>query len=213
MGGVLRIALHLVLALPLWLGVLSLFRRLGRHERLADFAIVASVVPPTAYLAAALARLSWPVSLAAFLGATVALGLAIAAADYLAGRRQRRRVRRAAPTARRELAVTLRSYADANHQDEAVALIDGSIDFAPYDRLKMQLLWATTEVYALRRALPVARVGGVPDAMIERVTTAAATAAEAIWAAVGRAAAAAAQGLQTPTVEEAVRRESCGCAG
>ncbi|MHB0876589.1 MAG: hypothetical protein ACYC5O_11170 [Anaerolineae bacterium] len=208
MSGLLQVTVHLIVAVPLWLGVLNLFRRLDRSERLADLATVVSVVPPVVYVGvAALARLGWPVAAAAFLAATVLFGGAIVLLDWLVSLRQRRRTRVQRATAGRDLAATLRRYGEGNLQEEAVELIDRAIDFRPYDRLKMQLLWATTELFALKRSTPVARMGGVPAVMIERVQRVSVVAGDAIWSAVARAAAAAAQGVHTPTVEESVRHE------
>ena len=100
----------------------------------------------------------------------------------------------------------LRDCLERGRQAEAARLIEGAISGEPYERLKVQLLWATSELAALREGGHCSRQRA-PSTLVDRVHDDLREAGLALARTAASAAAASAQGVRTPAMEEAVERE------
>ncbi|NPV09280.1 MAG: hypothetical protein HPY83_15140 [Anaerolineae bacterium] len=205
---ILLVLYHLIVALLLWMGSVRLFRELEGLDRRPGPSVVASLVPPLVYLLMALAlRSLWWVALGAGLSTTAILGLAQAVGRWLGQRLEGGQGRFAGALRPRTVEEMLRTYLEQGRQEEAARLLDRSITGAPYDRLKVQLLWAASELTALREGATIARSSGAPAVLVGRVHDDLREAGAALAHTAGAAAAASAQGVATPAMEEAVDRE------
>ncbi|MGI6206579.1 MAG: hypothetical protein ACOYEW_00085 [Anaerolineae bacterium] len=205
---ILLVLYHLVVATLLWMGSVRLFRELEGLDRRPGLSVIAALVPPLIYLLMAVAlRSLWWVALGAGLSTTAILGLAQAVGRWMGETFGNPRTRIGRPGEGLSFEERLRDCLERGRQAEAARLIEGAISGEPYERLKVQLLWATSELAALREGAGIARASGAPSTLVDRVHDDLREAGLALARTAASAAAASAQGVRTPAMEEAVERE------
>lgn len=206
---ILRAVFYLGLALALWYLLTRFYQRLEPAHAVSDLPPLLSLLPAGLFLLMSFAlRSAWWMALAASLALAALLGLLLLLADSLS-RLLREHWPSAENRARRRgsLRERLELYSRAGKQAEALALIEDSIAYPPFEPLKVQLLWTASELFALRASAAIARGAGVPAAIVDRILQDADAAGRALWGAVESAAAAAAQGVHGGAVTEAMQAE------
>lgn len=201
----LQVLFNLSLAILLWMGSVRLLREFEGLHRPPGAAVVAALVPPGLFFLMATAlRSRWWLALGAALVMLALLALAFAL---------RERLRPPAPQVTDESpdmppGAALLRHLRAGRRQEATALLSRVITRKPYDRLRAQLQWAVGEWFALREGADIAGEAGTPPVLVERVRRDLEQAGEALGHMTDSAAAASAQGVDTPAMEEAVDREA-----
>lgn len=141
----------------------------------------------------------------AWLAAAGLLGAAVLVAHRL---QRRDNLLRAGDSERQaRLDHQLTELARAGRHDDVVRLIEGSMRARHYRPLRATLVRGAGELFQLEESVALARRAGVPAAITDRVRHNIDVAGDVLWSAADRAAAAAAQELDSARVRNAIRRE------
>lgn len=200
-----QILFNLALAVLLWMASVRLLREFEGLHRSPGAAVVAALIPPGLFFLMATAlRSRWWLALGAALVALAVLAFGFAIMARLRPPPEPLEAEATVVTVGEALLRHLR----AGRRVEAAALLNRAIARPPYDRLRAQLQWAASEWFALREGAGIAGEAGAPRVLVERVHADLEQAGEALGRMAESAAAASAQGVSTPAMEEAVDREA-----